>query len=650
VQISRAAVAACLGASIGALCFAVVFAWRPTLAFEMDRNPPRALAAGFYPVEREGDRTFAWIAKRADVKLAQANRRTSWQCEVRARGASAKQQAPETIELAVDGLTVARSPIHHEFLTLVGTVPAASRQGFTLTISTSSTFVPGPGDRRELGLQIDRVGCRPDGVALPPARPTVWAAMTAAIFGAALGFGGLAVLPLAAILVLVSACQALLLAASPAPYTTYGRTTVWLAGWLAGVALGLVAILNVRTRPALHSCARFVVFLSAAILYLKLSGLLHPAKALVDALFQAHRFQYVLAGNYYFTQTMPSGVSFPYAIGLYLFALPGSLLTTDYVSLLRIVVSGAEVIAGGLLYPMLVRRWGDRLTAALAVGLFSVVPLTYGVIGDANMTNAFGQAVAVWTLVAFSLWPPVSWRLAAASGLFLLTALAFLSHVGTFAILAVTLVAMAVLYRVFGDGLLQRTSRVVLVIAVAAGVFAVAAYYGHFGEVYQALERLRPGSASTQTVERALPPAGIESPPADGTHTPIPLYSRLGSATRHTLWGLGWPIVLLAVVGSWDVWRRGARDAVGLLIGAWGIAYLTFVAVAVVPTVDAPFERYAAEFVGRVVLAVYPAAVILAARGAAVGWRAGNAPRALTAALVAWAGLAGIQHLLAWIN
>jgi len=42
----------------------------------------------------------------------------------------------------------------------------------------------------------------------------------------------------------------------------------------------------------------------------------------------------VLSGRFYFTQTMPNGVEFPYAIALYLVAAPWSLFPDDLVSLL----------------------------------------------------------------------------------------------------------------------------------------------------------------------------------------------------------------------------------------------------------------------------------------------------------------------------
>ena len=95
------------------------------------------------------------------------------------------------------------------------------------------------------------------------------------------------------------------------------------------------------------------------------------------------------------------------------------------------VVGAAEVVAGALLYPLIAKAWGDRLAAAIAVVLFNVVPLPYGLVGNANLTNAFGQSVALATLIAASMLPADRWRVLPTAGFVLLCALAFLSHVST---------------------------------------------------------------------------------------------------------------------------------------------------------------------------------------------------------------------------
>ena len=129
-------------------------------------------------------------------------------------------------------------------------------------------------------------------------------------------------------------------------------------------------------------------------MYLLLLAVLHPSKALVDALFHAHRLEWVRAGNYFFTQPMPDGVAFPYAIALYVVASPWMALTRDHVALLRIVVCTAHVLTGLLLYAAVLHRWNDRLAGALAVVLWSLIPQWFVVVGNANLTAAFAQSIA----------------------------------------------------------------------------------------------------------------------------------------------------------------------------------------------------------------------------------------------------------------
>jgi hypothetical protein len=74
---------------------------------------------------------------------------------------------------------------------------------------------------------------------------------------------------------------------------------------------------------------------------------------------------------------------------------------------------------------------------------------------------------------------------------------------------------------------------------------------------------------------------------------------------------------------------------------------LAFLAVAVI-RVDAPFQRYAAEFFGRVLLATFPGAVMLAARGGAWAWHRGMPTRIASLVLMCSAGAFGLHAWLLW--
>ena len=636
--------AAVIGACGGAAALIVAFGLHPAVVIEMDRDLPRGIASGFYPIERSGDLTFAWTARRADMALPHLSRTAAWSCALTLRGGRSAPADQPAVDLAVDGITVATETATNEFREIRITVPARpSRDGLELTIVSSKTIVPGRSDPRELGVQVDRLVCVPasEGLMLPPAAAIRDSALAAGTFGAAFVLAGAPLGVAAAGAAILAGGQAYPLSTGLAPYVGFAGRMLWFAAWIMALALAVLHGAERWRADPFHRAARFVVVFSAAALYLKLLGLLHPSKLLVDAVFHAHRFEWVLAGRYYFTQAMPDGVSFPYAIGLYVFAAPWSVLTRDHVVLLRVVVCAAEVVAGALLYPLIAKAWADRIAGATAVVLFSVVPLPFGLVGNANLTNAFGQSVALATLAAASLLQSGRHRFTTAAGLFLLCSLAFLSHVSTFALLLVTLSGLVLLYWLRGGLELRRTTWAILGVTTLAAVFAVVIYYGHFGEVYATALRVRADAAATT----AASAQSLNRP----SSAVVSLSGRIVNALTFTVAAIGWPILILGVVGVVRLWFGGFRDRAALLIGAWGIAYLVFLGVAVM-RVDAPFQRYAAEFVGRVLFATYPAAVLLAAAGVGWAWRAGIVPRIASVLLLAGAVVVGVREWAGWIR
>jgi hypothetical protein len=634
-------IAAVAGACLGAAAVILAYASHPALVLEMDRSLPRRFASGLYEGERSGETTFAWTAQRADIKLADLNRRASWSCSVRVRGGRSDPTTQPSVDLAADGIVTTTLRVTNDFQDATVSLPPRALGGAILTITSSSTLVPGPSDPRQLGVQIDRITCAPEhGIAWPPVATIRDAALTAAIFGAAFVVVGLTARVALGGLMMFAALQSLPLSAAPAPYVPFSETMIWFAVWICVATVALIAVLDrLRQAPGLEQSARVAIVVSAAVLYLKLVGLLHPSKLPVDAIFHAHRFEWVLAGQYYFTQGMPGGVTFPYAIGLYLFAAPWSLFVHDHVTLLRVIVCSVQAIGGALLYPVIVKAWSNRVAAASAVLLFNVVPLPYGLLGNANLTNTFGEAVALATMSSASLL--YSGAVLPLIVFFFLASLAFLSHVSTFALLGVTLAALAILYRALGGRALQRTALFIGGATILAAIVAVVLYYGHFGDVYKNALRVRAAANAAQAqgdAQRSANAAPVMN---------IGLAARITNAITFGVAVIGWPIVILAIVGVWRTLVDGARDRASLAVLAWAIACVVFLGVAVM-RVDAPFQRYAAEFFGRVLLATFPAAVVLAARGTAWAWTQGTAGRVASALLVAGATLLGIHSWMAW--
>jgi hypothetical protein len=632
IRLGHLVVAAAAGAIGGAAGAWVAAAWHPGVAFEMDRDLP-AIASGFYASERNDVETWVWSAPRAELRLHGVDRRVAWECTIRFRGGRPPDEPLPRVDLAVDGVTIAAIDALNEHQDATVTAPAMpGRRGLVLGLSTSETFVPS-GDPRPLGVLVDRIACAPGGVVLPPAGATARASLAAAVFGVAFVLAGAGAAAAAAGALGVATAQTVPLAIAPALFfDDYWTTLLRLALWTGLVLVVVARLVRWRGRRSLDSAALFVLAFSAVAVYFKLLGLLHPGKPIVDALYHAHRLQRVLAGQFYFTQIMPEGVEFPYAVALYVFAAPWTWLSADLVTVLRVVVCGVEAASGVLLYLMVVRIWGDRFVGALAVVLFHLAALPYEVIGNANFTNAFGAAAALAAVAAAVVLPLPAGQWRQWIGLTLLALVAMLSHVGTFGLMGVMLVALAAGYRAIGGASLGAPARRVFLAAIAAAVLSIGLYWGHFPDTYRTLARVR-SDARAASITTPGRDAGAPVTPSAADRTS--LSGRFAYAMTLAPRDFGWPMLVAALIGVWRLLADRRRDRLSIAIAAWAAVHLVFFTFGVVVPVNVRYERYAAEFIGRVELATYPGLVLLAAVGLAWMWRTGRAGRIAALALVA---------------
>ena len=649
----RALAAALLGAVAGAACLVLVAAWHPAVTFEMDRAMP-SYASGFYPVERDGHDTFAWTAEHSEIALAGLDRRVPWACEIRFRGAwPTDDQMPE-LRVAVDGRQVGVWRGSNEFQDVRAEVPLSpAKPGLVLSLTSSTVFEPGPADPRRLGVQVDRISCAPSsGILLPPRRALGAASVSAAILAAGFALTGITAGSAIGAGLVMAFGQAWALNSAGALYGTYPLSGIRLAFIIAVSMVLLVAGLQRPRELPLRNTARFAITFAAGALFLQLLALLHPAKPVVDALFHAHRLEDVMAGRLYFTQLSTSATPFPYAIGLYLFSAPWTLLTANHVALLRVVVSTVEALAAGLLYTMVVKSWGNRLAGAIAVALFILVPVSYGIIGNANLTNAFGQAVSIITVAAITINANRLRRPAVFAGVAALATLGLISHISTVVLLTSTLLVLAVLFWRFGGQPLRGAARTLVVIAAVALAASAVIYWGHFGDVYRVqFDRMR--AAVSPGATAAEPAVAVQKGSGDlaamGRRS-IPLDARIRQAVEQSVSSLGWPIVLLALVGVWRVFADGKPDRLDLVIAAWAIVWLVFLAASVLSPGNKAYQQDAYEFIGRVLHATLPAAVLLAARAAAWGWRASTATRVASIGALSWAVVVGVRAWAAWLH
>lgn len=626
---------AALGLLLCGMVPPLIYPSRSTLTLDFAADVPTRIISGFHPIERtpDGRTTYAWTAESFGLAFPGLDRGARWKLTMRLAASRADGTRPELVT-SVNGVGVSRTTlpatgyVTHE----VWIEPSAQPTPRTTAVSfrVTPTFVPGGGDSRALGVQVDDVRIEPDrwwvrlGSSLQPAL----------VLGAAAGaVAGALALPVAASVSLLA-----LLAFLSGFVLTQGFGAYITLSWrLPLIGAGVAAALSAVALPRATLGSRLVIAFSFVVVAIELLVLGHPDMPVGDAVFQAHRFQDVLAGNYYFTSLAPGNYQFPYPIGLYLVSAPFSGLARGELqnaALLRVVVVTVSAAGAALLYRFVWDWLKDDVAAVGAVVAYHLLPLGFNVIATGNLTNMFGQAIAIMVFVVASrsLTGEGSLRLL----LFLaLTSLAFLSHTSTFAVLTTQLglLGLAVL---LGSGRAwpygktrpdpapaRRRAGVVLLAATAAAVvLAVVVYYAHFMDVYrEAWTRI------TAETGRATAAAGDRTP-----------LVRLLDVPRVLQLSYGWALIALAFAGAIDLVRRRTGAIGGATVAMWLAAALLFQIIGIITPVD---MRHA--------LAALPAVAVLAALGFAWGWRRSGRARLAVGLLAAWAAWQAGVSLLAWI-
>ena len=616
MHIGRRLLTACLAAlaaaAVAAAALVVLYGRSPTIRFEMDREQAPGVS-GFYPSERNGGLTFAWMGASAELRFPGLDRRVPWSCTATITGGRPAGLPVPVLDFSADGLVIRSWQVRGIPGAVSFDVPAnPARSGVVLGIAVSSTFTPGPHDPRELGIAFDRLACEPAGgsTARPPRASIIRATAAAVIIGAGFGLAGLPALAAVGFAAVVALAQAWPLAWGMAPYHPQAVPAVPLAIGLALVLVLTLALIDVFRRQPVSVSWRAAAAITVLAGYLKMLILLHPSMPIMDALFQAHRMEWVVDGRYYFTSLTPDGYHFPYGISLYLAAAPFARLLHDHVALVRLVVVAAECAAGIGVFMMTARSWAGRRTALLALALFHATPIAQGVIGTGNLTNAFGESVAVLAVASLVLLPTTApawlWFSLPAA----LAAFAFVAHFSTLVVLAPTMAVIGAAWRWFGDPSARRMASRAFVGLGLALALSFAAFYGHFWDTY------RSQAQRLATEVRAIVAADQRAPlPAETAPAPQPkarkaqasASQRFGTMLRRTRAAFGLVFGGLAIAGALLIAAQRRRDRLSLAIWAWVVMLGTFSALAVLTPLEMRYH-----------LAVAPALAMLAA--AALSW------------------------------
>jgi hypothetical protein len=583
---------------------------------------------GFFPPELDpnSNRSFCWTRGRAKLLLPHLDRSQSYRIGISAEaGRPPGSEHLDRLELVVDrSVPLEERPPDGPTRYTVD-VPARSAEGVVVAIIPSNTFRPGARDSRALGVRVDDVILTATSGHFRLTRMTsakVFLAILLFALGVMLCDGGPVSLALSgigtfAIVLFVIADGAFI-------GTFVGRlVSIGLGTAVAGIA---VARTRWRWQPTADvrgwsEAAAVVVALTAV----KLALFVHPLAAIGDGVFHAHRASLVHSGHYFFTSVTPKPFfEFPYPVALYVIAQPFWRFFPsqfEVVWLLRGIVVITDAAVALALYAAALRQWNSRRTALFCAVLWAAARAPFLALTNANLTNAFGQALFSGGLALLA-WQAAGSRVSRTT---LLVAGAcfsagFLAHFGTVLVGLPILAAVGASLAWWGGAHLRRCGWLVLMVGLIAVAASYCLYYSHFNALYVAtLKAMMARSAEAVSSSKVTAPWTVK-------------LQRWLAGTGDDYGLPGIPVIVAAASGLFLLLRQHPRDALTLVFGGWMAAWI---ALTVLETL-LPLEL-------RANLAVAPVFVCLGAYTLSRLVESSTAGAVLGAAwglLIAWDGVA----------
>ena len=580
------------------------------------------VASGFFPPERHAGtgQQFSWTRETFRLAIPHLDRSRPHRLVL---GVSAGRPSSEPLELivSVDGVPAApEQRVNNERRRLEVAIPVRRASGVTTTFRVSNTFVPGPGDPRELGILVHSVGLSTADSLRPSRTVTARAGLATVLFVAGVLLCGIGSRRLEWLSALATAAAiAWLMLADGAFLGTFVDRLVSIGVGTCAVG-GVIGLLRARWPVVVGlpewSAAAGLLLCATSI---KLAFFAHPMATVGDGIFQVHRAQLVHRGHYFFTSITPSpSFEIPYPVGLYVTALPfweSFPSKPDLVRLLRSVALVADALVGFGLYAAARRQWSDPRAALLVAGLWPFARAPVWGVCNANLTNVFGQALfglAMGILAWIAAGPRVAIAAAVASGALL--ASAYLSHFGTVLIGAPIVCIVGGALLVGGRLHVRRAGLWILLIGAGALAASYLIYYSHFTETYR-----RTLSQISET--RSGGPTKLVAPPA------VKLHRWLNETSDD--YGLpGLPLLAAAAVGAVALARQRSREALSLILGGWALAWFAFAVLGIFSPIQTRVNMGAAPMFiclgayGLAAVARLPRAgvAIAIAGGAAICW------------------------------
>jgi hypothetical protein len=543
-----------------------------------DRSRAWFTARGFFATEIDQDeRQYTWTSEGIRLVVPYLDRSQAHELALTLAAGRAEGAPLPTITPAVDGVAGSPVEIPNSFTTLRVAIPATSSTRAVVTLRVTPTFDPGPHDERMLGVIVRELRLTPaTGAFMPSLAVAGWLAVAVGALAAGLLLCGLQGLVAAAVLSVSTAVIVWLTLLDGAFLGPFVDALVQVG--VVALTLGL-AVFAARSRAAQVPDWAVALGLILAGTVIKLAIVSHPQITVGDGVFQVHRAHMVRGGQYFFTSITPRPFfEFPYAVGLYVTAMPfwsWFPRELDQLWLLRTVVLVADGLAGFALFGVARRAWPASPAALLVAGLWPLARAPFEALCNANLTNAFGQSVfglamagLAWTAIGGRAWAVVA---AGATGVL---AASFLSHFSTLSVGVPLVGIVATLLLVGGRPEVRWKGAWIAVACLLAVGLSYAVYYRHFGEVYR------------QTVERVMSDAPVETTGSSIAASPGVKLQRwlTGGSDDYGLPGA--PLAVATIAGAVLLWRNRRRDPWTLVLGGWLAIWVGFTALGILTSVQ----------------------------------------------------------------
>ena len=470
---------------------------------------------GAFAPEQGAGTDFRWLSDIGEIVVPDAPGNSTWTATLRLSGERPPGAQPPPVEVRADGLLVAHFDTIEAFkdYSFRFTRPIFPAEDLRLTITSATFDPPGDLDNRPLGVALDDVTLTPerDGAGEPYIFPLAYAATALALLGGLaglLGFLGLRPRPVATIILAALAGILAGQLAQPDLSASYFGALLFILVAVIVVTLALRPLVGrlfaaggVALSPRDEGLLCGIFAFGAGC---HLAGVFFPGFGAHDIIFQTHRVEDILRGNFLLS-TISSEWGYrrtPYPPALYILVAPFAALTNgllrDTALPLRLLPPLIDATSVFLIAYLLRRCRVPEPAPLLAAATYTLIPATYQLLWWGFYSNLFGQwaTLAVVTLAVAHYTDLTRPKFFAA--LTVLLSLALLSHPGTFVLtlIAVPLLAVALF---FANGRADRHGALALLAALGlAGLIVFALYYRHFtGLVGQQAKDLLAGTDTT---------------------------------------------------------------------------------------------------------------------------------------------------------